>query len=194
MIGSLISSAQEAVSTTQSPNGPTTVETPTPVAPTPVETPTPVEISTEEAPTRTRIIAAEPHEPLNLRFDPVVAPVESKSAFFVDNPVNANGSTVNEAVQARKKAAREAVRQAKQAVKREGELKTAANLTESQNFGQSTTPVDKRGPVMKETRRAKAAALRNAREVGDALRGNINPISGGRNRRNGNRWTHRRPR
>ena len=141
--------------------------------PTPVEVPTPVQVAPEEKP--------QPREPLNLRFEPETAP--DASSFVRSNPMNVGTKSLDEAVELRNIESR-----------KEEELKNAASLTQSQNFLQSNTPLEKQGYNVRATRRAKAAAIRNARDVADALRGKISPLSGGRNRRKGNRWTHRRKR
>jgi len=88
----------------------------------------------------------------------------------------------------------EMVNKRKKEIAKEAAVKTAATLTESKNFGQSNTPETKQGVNVRATRRAKAAALRKAKDASDALRGKIEPLFGGRNRRSGNRWTHRRKR
>jgi hypothetical protein len=172
-VASLITSAKGIVPA-QPPTAPASPDTPAPV-----EVPTPVQVSAEEAPPKNDV--PERHEPLNLRFGPESRP--DPSSFAISNPMNVGTKSLDKAVELRNRETR-----------KEEELINAAALTEAPNFGQSNTPIDKQGENVRATRRAKAAAIRNARDVADALRGKITPLSGGRNRRKGNRWTHRRKR
>jgi hypothetical protein len=73
--------------------------------------------------------------------------------------------------------------------KNTAKTENANDLSVGENFGRLRTPI-----TQEETSREKARAPRNARDVGNALRGKIQPLFGGRNRQNGNRWTYRRKR
>jgi len=73
--------------------------------------------------------------------------------------------------------------------KNTAKTENANDLSVGENFGRLRTPI-----TQEETSREKARAPRNARDAGNALRGKIQPLFGGRNRQNGNRWTHRRKR
>ena len=201
LVGSLFSNAKAAVTGSPlAPSAPPADTTPPPVTPSaPPDTPTPVDVSTpvqiaeEESPSppvsseEVSSPASEevqPHAPLNLKFGPDVTPTAPEVPKPVEAPLILEKTSEDI----------ESINERKAQIAKEKELKTAATLTESKNFGQSNTPETKQGVNVRATRRAKAAALRKAKDASDALRGKIEPLFGGRNRRGGNRWTHRRKR
>jgi hypothetical protein len=165
---------------------------PTPDAPTPVEevaTPTVIE---EPAPPPQGV---QPHAPLNLKFGPDVV-VPPPSTPTPEAPALEESAPELPPVPPEERAQiTEKVNKRKEEIAKEEGIKSAATLNESQNFGQSTTPFGKQGVNLRETRRAKARALRKAndKEESDTVRLPLDYKGfGGRKRRNGNRWTHRR--
>jgi hypothetical protein len=206
LVGSLFSNAKAAV--TGSPVAPsappadatpsappaTATPSPTPDTPTPVEVPlAPVQIVQEEP----ALPPQGPSTPANAHpkweFTEQKSPTPEAPAPAPEAAAPPKSAPELPPVPPEERAQiTEMVNKRKEKIAKEEGIKSAATLTDSHNFGQSTTPLDKQGVNLRETRRAKARALKNARDASNSLRGKIEPLFGGRNRRNGNRWTHRR--